>query len=139
MSTAAADQGAAMDATYRGRRHIYDATRKFYLLRPDALIRDVAPPAGGHVVEIGCGTARNLITAARAWPDGRFHGVDFGQQERLPAVWRRALFARLARFDVTPRAALAATLDRIAAERDCTVRFAPLLRGYTWSARVERG
>lgn len=65
-----------MDANYRSQRHIYDLTRKYYLLGRDGLIRDLAPPPGGSVLEIGCGTARNLIAAARAWPDARCHGFD---------------------------------------------------------------
>ena len=64
--------GARMDAIYRGQRHIYDITRKYYLLGRDRVIDDLAPPPGGSVLEVGCGTARNLITAARRWPDARF-------------------------------------------------------------------
>lgn len=65
-----------MDAIYRGQRHIYDATRKYYLLGRDRLIRELAPPPGGTVLEVGCGTARNLIAAARAWPEARCFGFD---------------------------------------------------------------
>ncbi len=65
-----------MDAIYRGQRHIYDLTRKYYLLGRDGLIRDLAPPPGGSILEVGCGTARNLIAAARAWPNARCHGFD---------------------------------------------------------------
>ncbi len=65
-----------MDAIYRSQRHIYDLTRKFYLLGRDGLIRDLAPPPGGSVLEVGCGTARNLIAAAQAWPQARCFGFD---------------------------------------------------------------
>lgn len=65
-----------MDAIYRTQRHFYDLTRKYYLLGRDALIAGIAPPAGGTVLEIGCGTGRNLIAAARAWPEARFYGID---------------------------------------------------------------
>ena len=70
------DHAGRMDATYRTQRHFYDLTRKFYLLGRDRLIRELAPPPGGAVLEIGCGTARNLIAAARAWPEARFFGID---------------------------------------------------------------
>jgi len=50
-----------MDRMYRHQRHIYDASRKFYLLGRDALITGLAPPKGGTILEIGCGTGRNLI------------------------------------------------------------------------------
>ena len=68
-----------MDAIYRSQRHIYDLTRKYYLLGRDALIAGIAPPEGGTVLEIGCGTGRNLIAAARAWPDARFFGIDISE------------------------------------------------------------
>jgi S-adenosylmethionine-diacylgycerolhomoserine-N-methlytransferase len=65
-----------MDAIYRTQRHVYDLTRKYYLLGRDALIRDLAPPPGGTILEIGCGTGRNLIAAARAWPETQLYGFD---------------------------------------------------------------
>jgi S-adenosylmethionine-diacylgycerolhomoserine-N-methlytransferase len=200
-----------MDAIYKSQRHIYDLTRKYYLLGRDRLIDGLAPPPGGSVLEIGCGTGRNLILAARRWPKARLFGldiseamletaranvakaglsdridfaaadathfdpqalfgeptfdrifqsytlsmipdwqgairesvrhlavhgelhiVDFGQQERLPAAFRRALFAWLARFHVEPRAGLRIALTDAAGDR--AVHFVPLYRGYAWSA-----
>ena len=204
-----------MDAIYRTQRHFYDLTRKYYLLGRDRLISELAPPVGGTVLEIGCGTGRNLIAAARAWPDARCYGidiseamletarakvakaglsdritlaqgdatafdaqalfgtpafdrifqsytlsmipdwqgaleqgaaklapgglldiVDFGQQEGLPGAFRSALFAWLAQFDVSPRAALPKALDRIAAAHGLAARFTPLYRGYAWAGRI---
>lgn len=71
---------ALMDGVYRGQRHIYDLTRKYYLLGRDRLIDELAPPVGGHVLEIGCGTGRNLIAAARCWPGAHFHGIDISEE-----------------------------------------------------------
>ena len=68
-----------MDAIYRTQRHFYDLTRKYYLLGRDRLIRDLAPPPGGSVIEIGCGTGRNLIVAAKTWPNARFYGIDISE------------------------------------------------------------
>lgn len=65
-----------MDRVYRYQRHIYDASRKYYLLGRDGLIADLAPPPGGSVLEIGCGTGRNLIAVGREWSDARLYGVD---------------------------------------------------------------
>ena len=67
---------ALMDRIYGRQRHIYDLTRKYFLLGRDALIAELEPPAGGSVIEIGCGTGRNLIAAARAYPDAAFFGLD---------------------------------------------------------------
>lgn len=65
-----------MDRIYRRQRHLYDATRKYYLLGRDRLIADLDPPEGGTVLEIGCGTGRNLIAAARAYPQASLFGLD---------------------------------------------------------------
>ena len=68
-----------MDATYAFHRHIYDFTRKFYLFGRDRLIRDLNPPKGGTVLEVGCGTARNLIVAAKLFPEAHFYGFDISE------------------------------------------------------------
>ncbi|HWK32419.1 MAG TPA: class I SAM-dependent methyltransferase [Hyphomicrobium sp.] len=72
----AASAAAQMDAIYRYQRYVYDATRKYYLLGRDRLIAELAPPAQGRVLEIACGTGRNLIAAARRYPDAHFYGFD---------------------------------------------------------------
>ena len=64
-----------MDRIYRHQRHIYDWTRRYYLLGRDRAIVRLAPPPGARVLEIGCGTARNLVRAARAYPDVEFFGI----------------------------------------------------------------
>lgn len=71
-----ADTASLMDSVYRHQRHIYDFTRKYYLLGRDRLIRDLAPPENGSVLELGCGTGRNLIAAAKRYPSTRFFGLD---------------------------------------------------------------
>lgn len=73
------DHADRMDAVYRGQRHIYDLTRKYYLLGRDRMIAEMAPPPGGTVLEIGCGTARNLIAVARRWPQARCCGLDISE------------------------------------------------------------
>lgn len=71
-----ADHAALMDGVYRFQRHIYDATRKHYLLGRDALLRDIAALRPQSVLEVACGTGRNLMLAARLMPDARLHGFD---------------------------------------------------------------
>lgn len=206
-----------MDAIYRTQRHFYDLTRKYYLLGRDRLIRHLSPPPGGSVLEIGCGTGRNLIVAAHAWPDAHFFGidiseamletarakvakaglsdritlaqgdatafdaqalfgrpafdrvfqsytlsmipdwkgaireaaaklapggrldiVDFGQQNGLPRLWRKFLFAWLAKFDVSPRATLRDVVEGIAAAQGLEADFLPLRLDYVWVARLSR-
>lgn len=216
-SAGAAVHGAAMDRIYRRQRHIYDLTRKYYLLGRDDLIAGLDAGPGSLVLEVGCGTGRNLIAAARRFPAARFVGidisaemlatartnvaraglasritleqgdatafdaarlsggtgfdrvflsytlsmipdwraalaqgvaalapggrldlVDFGQQERLPAAFRRALFAWLARFDVAPRADLAEAVTQLAAIHGLTSQFRATRAGYAWMAQVQR-
>ena len=65
-----------MDEIYRLQRHFYDLTRKPYLLGRDVLIRELDVPAGGRVLEIGCGTGRNLLCVLRRYPQAQCFGVD---------------------------------------------------------------
>jgi S-adenosylmethionine-diacylgycerolhomoserine-N-methlytransferase len=71
-----ADAAVRMDRQYRWQRHIYDVTRLPYLLGRDRLIHELDPPHGGDVLEIGCGTGRNLIHIARAYPGRACFGID---------------------------------------------------------------
>ncbi|WP_420145664.1 class I SAM-dependent methyltransferase [Sphingobium sp.] len=198
-----------MDGVYRYQRHIYDLTRKYYLLGRDGLIADLDPPAGGAVLEIGCGTGRNLIAVGKAWPKARLYGVDiseamletagasvdkagmanrvtlaqgdacgfdaealfgrakfervfisyalsmipewemalaqaarcvapggrleivdFGQQDRLPVLWKRLLFGWLQRFHVSPRRELGLAIERLAQESGGFPHSRALYRGY---------
>lgn len=90
--TQAATGAAQMDAIYRTQRHFYDLTRKYYLLGRDRLIAGLAVPPQGSVLEVGCGTGRNLIAIARAWPHARCHGFDISgaMLETATASIRRA-------------------------------------------------
>ena len=205
-----------MDSVYRTQRHIYDLTRKYYLLGRDGLIADLAPPRGGSVLEIGCGTGRNLIAVGKAWPGaqlfgidiseamletarasvtkagvtatlsqgdacdfdaqalfdratfdrvfisyalsmipdwkaalvqaascvapgGRLEVVDFGQQDRLPGLWRRALFGWLARFHVAPRAEIGRVIAALAKETGSAGHCRSLYRGYAIRGGLARG
>lgn len=201
--------GALMDAVYRRQRYFYDLTRKYYLLGRDPMIRDLAPPYGGSVLEIGCGTGRNLIAVGKAWPAARLYGVDisqamldtaqmavervdmcrrvrlmqgdacafdpqalfgratfdrvfisyalsmipdwqaalaqaaqcvapggrlevvdFGEQERLPGVWKELLSGWLAQFHVTPRGTLGRAMEKAAHDVGGLAHFRSLYRGY---------
>lgn len=70
------DDAARMDRHYRFQRHIYDATRTHYLLGRKPMLAKLAPPTGGSVLEIGCGTAWNLVHAASLYPHAQLYGVD---------------------------------------------------------------
>ncbi len=86
------DAAALMDRMYRHQRHIYDLSRKYYLIGRDEAIARLAPRPGEAVLEIGCGTGRNLIKAARAYPQARFYGLDVSREmlDTAEAAIRRA-------------------------------------------------
>lgn len=70
------NHAALMDDIYRHQRFIYNLTRKYYLFGRDRLIRDLALAPDARLVEIGCGTGRNLIKMARRYPDAQLFGLD---------------------------------------------------------------
>lgn len=206
-----------MNRIYRHQRFIYDATRKYYLLGRDRLIADLGARDGARVLEIGCGTGRNLILAARTYPGalcfgidlstemlataaraisraglasrisvaqgdatefdpvalfgtgqferifisyslsmippwqsvidkavshlapgGELRIIDFGGQERLPAVFRQLLWRWLSVFHVAPRDDLETVLNTRAAAAGATMTFARPYRGYAQYAVVSR-
>lgn len=75
-----ADHAALMDRIYRGQRHIYDATRKYYLFGRDRLIGELACKPGDAVIEVACGTGRNLVCTAKRWPGAVLHGFDISRE-----------------------------------------------------------
>jgi len=81
-----------MDRVYRRQRHVYDFTRKYYLFGRDRLIRGLSLAPGTSLVEVGCGTARNLIAIAKAYPGTRLYGLDASQAmlESARSAVRRA-------------------------------------------------
>jgi S-adenosylmethionine-diacylgycerolhomoserine-N-methlytransferase len=87
-----------MNRMYRRQRHIYDGTRRYYLLGRDRLIAGLQPAPGANVLEIGCGTGRNLVLAAGRYPDARFFGIDVSTEmltSAITSVSRRGMTGRI--------------------------------------------
>src|SRR6202011_1623565 len=83
-----------MNRMYRRQRHIYNGTRRYYLLGRGQLLSDLKPAGGAGVLEIGCGTGRNLVLAAQLYPDARFFGIDVSTEmltSGISAIARRGL------------------------------------------------
>ena len=76
LGNVAADQAVAMDRMYRVTRHIYDLTRRYYLLGRDRLLEKVITSPTTATLEVGCGTARNLIKLAGRQHSGLLYGLD---------------------------------------------------------------
>jgi S-adenosylmethionine-diacylgycerolhomoserine-N-methlytransferase len=87
-----------MDRMYRWTRYVYDLTRRYYLLGRDRLLRDLELLPGQRVLEIGCGTARNLIRLSRRHPAVLCYGLDASHEMLSTAagkVHRAGLDARI--------------------------------------------
>jgi S-adenosylmethionine-diacylgycerolhomoserine-N-methlytransferase len=69
-----------MDGMYRYQRHIYDLTRKYYLFGRDRTIAQLNVPPNGSLLEVGCGTGRNMLFAFRRFPTARLYGLDISQE-----------------------------------------------------------
>ncbi len=86
-----------MDRVYKLQRRFgfYDATRKYYLLGRDPMIASLKVPVNGSVLEIGCGTGRNLVKVAERYPTARLFGMDISR-EMLAAAGQAVAAAGIA-------------------------------------------
>ena len=69
-----------MDRKYRYARHIFDLSRKFFLFGRERAIAALRLQDAGSVLEIGCGTGRNLKLMADRHPALRLTGIDISQE-----------------------------------------------------------
>lgn len=93
-----AEMQANMNRMYRFTRHVYDLSRKYYLLGRDRLIEQIQGTDSDHVCEVGCGTARNLIKLSKRYPDAQFYGLDASDEmlkTAQSAVEKRRLSNRI--------------------------------------------
>ena len=75
----AGDHAVLMDSVYRWQHHIYDLTRKYFLFGRDPLITGLDCEPGAAVLELGCGTGRNLRAIARRWLEAELYGLDISR------------------------------------------------------------
>lgn len=74
------DHAQRMDRKYRWTRHVYDLTRKHFLLGRDVGLANLHLAAGMHALEIGCGTGRNVRSMLKDHPGVRVDGIDISKQ-----------------------------------------------------------
>ncbi len=79
------DQGRLMDGIYRYQRYFYDVTRRFFLAGRDRLLASVQIPEDGYLLEVGCGTGRNLLVLAKRYPKAHLFGLDVSARMLEPA------------------------------------------------------
>ena len=95
----ASGHAALMDEVYRGQRHIYDFTRKYYLFGRDTLIAGLDAKPRARVLEVACGTGRNLAKIGKAWPGVRLFGLDISEEMLKSARAALGTEARLGQGD----------------------------------------
>ena len=82
-------QQESMDYIYKYQRYIYDLSRWTFLFGRDRMLDLIDLRGDEKVLEIGCGTARNLIRLAKRYPSLRLYGID-ASQEMLKTARRKA-------------------------------------------------
>lgn len=70
------NQRERLNNLYRFQRHFYDLTRRFFLFGRDELLRQMKVQPGERVLEVGCGTGRNLLKLSRLQPKANLFGLD---------------------------------------------------------------
>jgi S-adenosylmethionine-diacylgycerolhomoserine-N-methlytransferase len=92
-----------MDAKYRHVRHIYDLTRKYFLFGRDHALEMLDPASASSILEIGCGTGRNLRKIAMSAPQAKVHGIDISDEMLKSAKCKTASLknVRLRQADAT--------------------------------------
>lgn len=88
-----------MDETYRYQRLTYDVTRRFFLLGRDRLINSLNPGKGARILEVACGTGRNLAAIYKRYPDCALYGLDISDEMLRTALDKLQLRARLVKAD----------------------------------------
>ena len=70
----------SLERYYRFHSHIYDATRWSFLFGRTTLVREISHHIRpGRILEIGCGTGKNLVSLARRFPDADITGLDLSK------------------------------------------------------------
>ena len=69
-----------MNKTYGWMKYVYDVSRPFFLFGRSDVRRRVVVLEPVRVLEVGCGTARNLIVMARSLKGIEFHGIDISSE-----------------------------------------------------------
>jgi S-adenosylmethionine-diacylgycerolhomoserine-N-methlytransferase len=77
-----------MNDLYRYQRHFYDVTRRTFLLGRDTLLSRMSLRRDDSVLEVGCGTARNLLKLHERRGPLRLHGLD-ASSEMLETARRK--------------------------------------------------
>ncbi len=89
--SATKNQRTRLNSLYRFKRHFYDLTRRFFLLGRDELLRRMDVKPGETVLEIGCGTGRNLLKLSSFAPQAILYGLDAADEILITAAAKFAV------------------------------------------------
>lgn len=71
---------ASLETYYRLHARIYDATRWSFLFGRTAILREISRGATpSRILEVGCGTGKNLVNLCRIFPRAAVTGVDISE------------------------------------------------------------
>lgn len=80
-ANASSSAGTALERYYQFHSRIYDATRWTFLFgRESVLMRASCVAKPQRILEVGCGTGRNLAGLRRYFPEAHITGVDLSEQ-----------------------------------------------------------
>ncbi len=97
--SAAAEAPLPVEGYYRWQSKIYDATRWSFLFGRSLVLKKTAALARpARILEIGCGTGRNLVELARLFPEARLSGLDVSAD--MLELTRKKLLADSARVEL---------------------------------------
>ncbi|MFZ2633776.1 MAG: methyltransferase domain-containing protein [Desulfosalsimonadaceae bacterium] len=89
----------SLERYYRLHARIYDATRWSFLFGRTQLIKQIARHINPvRILEIGCGTGKNLAALSKQFPDAELTGVDLSKdmlkraEKRLSGCGKKAAF-----------------------------------------------
>ncbi len=99
------NDSSALERYYRFHARVYDATRWSFLFGRAALIKHVAaryqPDAIKRILEVGCGTGKNLQSLCQVFPHAQISGLDLSADMLQQA--RKNLGASIARVELLNR------------------------------------
>ncbi|MBK8556526.1 MAG: class I SAM-dependent methyltransferase [Lewinellaceae bacterium] len=87
-------QPKAMHAYYRWHAAIYDLTRWAFLFGRNRILKMLQAPPDGIVLEVGCGTGRNLVRLAQSSEDIQLYGVDVSPHMLQKTTQKTSRFSR---------------------------------------------
>lgn len=85
-----------LNAYYRRVKHVYDASRRFFLFGRDRTLAELLAEPWDSLIEVGPGTGRNLVKLRAARPAAQYGGVE-ASDEMLAMARRRCRWAALSR------------------------------------------